>query len=88
MNTRRGGGRTPALTSAALLLNAGARLLLERRRRRFFESLATKSHMSGRAIMRTLALARTIADMEQAPAVGHDHICEAVGFRVREGGAQ
>lgn len=37
--------------------------------------------------MRTLALARTIADMEQVPKVGRDHLCEAVGFRLREGGA-
>lgn len=37
--------------------------------------------------MRTLALARTIADMEQVPKVGRDHLCEAIGFRLREGGA-
>ena len=73
------GASTETLVRACCLNDADAA---------FFESLATKSHMSGRAIMRTLALARTIADMEQAPAVGHDHICEAVGFRVREGGAQ
>ena len=55
--------------------------------RGFLEKLAASGSMSGRAIMRTLALARTIADMEQVPKVGRDHLCEAVGFRLREGGA-
>ena len=55
--------------------------------REFFEQSAKAHNMSGRAIMRTLALARTIADMEQVPKVGRDHLCEAVGFRLREGGA-
>ena len=55
--------------------------------RDFLEKLAASGSMSGRAIMRTLALARTIADMEQVPKVGRDHLCEAVGFRLREGGA-
>ena len=34
-----------------------------------------------------LVAARTIADMEQVSKVGRDHLCEAVGFRLREGGA-
>lgn len=55
--------------------------------RDFLEKLAASGSMSGRAIMRTLALARTIADMEQVLKVGRDHLCEAVGFRLREGGA-
>lgn len=59
---------------------------LSKKNAAFFESVATKAGMSGRAIMRTLALSRTIADMEQVAAVNHDHICEAVGFRLREGG--
>ena len=54
--------------------------------RAFMEKLAASGSMSGRAIMRTLALARTIADMEQVPKVGRDHLCEAVGFRLRDGG--
>ena len=41
--------------------------------------------MSGRAIMRTLAVARTIADMEEAASVGRGHLCEALAFRLREG---
>ena len=41
--------------------------------------------MSGRAIMRTLAVARTVADMEESARVERAHLCEALAFRVREG---
>ena len=41
--------------------------------------------MSGRAIMRTLGVARTIADMDESPAVAKRHLCEALGFRLQEG---
>lgn len=51
----------------------------------FLESMALAHHMSGRAIMRTLGVARTVADMEESRAVGKRHICEALGFRLREG---
>ena len=47
--------------------------------------LEEASRMSGRAIMRTLALARTVADMEERDRVERRHLCEAVGFRLREG---
>ena len=50
----------------------------------FLEDMARAGRMSGRAIMRTLALARTIADMEERARVGRAHLCEAVGFRLRE----
>ncbi len=53
----------------------------------FLESLAQAGHMSGRSIMRTLSLARTVADMEQTQRVNRNHLCEAVGFRLREAGA-
>lgn len=51
----------------------------------FLEKAAKVHGMSGRAIMRTLSVARTIADMEQADTVGKAHLAEALGFRVREG---
>lgn len=51
----------------------------------FLELAAKAGRLSGRAIMRTLALARTIADMEECARVGRDHLCEAIGFRLREG---
>ena len=51
----------------------------------FLESAAKTHVMSGRAIMRTLSVARTIADMGESPEVGKAHLCEALGFRIREG---
>ena len=53
----------------------------------FLEGAARASRLSGRAIMRTLALARTIADMEESARVERGHLCEAIGFRLREGEA-
>ncbi len=51
----------------------------------FLEQVAGANHMSGRAIMRVLRVARTVADMDESPAVAKRHLCEAVGFRLREG---
>ena len=51
----------------------------------FMESAARTNSMSGRAIVRTLSVARTIADMEQSKVVSRNHLCEALGFRLREG---
>ncbi len=50
----------------------------------FLKDAAASARMSGRAIMRTLALARTVADMEESERVGRAHVCEALGFRMRE----
>lgn len=54
---------------------------------RFLERIARLQGMSGRGIVRTLSVARTIADMSQHRSVGKDELCEAIGFRVREGAA-
>lgn len=51
--------------------------------RAFFERAAASAHMSGRAIMRTLSVARTVADMEESLRVEKRHVCEALAFRVR-----
>lgn len=51
----------------------------------FFEQAARRGKMSGRAIVRTLAVARTVADMEESPQVKRAHLCEALAFRIREG---
>lgn len=51
----------------------------------FLEETARLARMSGRAIMRTLALARTVADMEGRKRVERADLCEAIGFRSREG---
>ncbi|MEE0845090.1 MAG: YifB family Mg chelatase-like AAA ATPase [Eggerthellaceae bacterium] len=69
--------------TAALLVGACA---LSDDDERFYEQAASNMHMSGRAIMRTLAVARTIADMDESPTVSRAHLCEALAFRVREGG--
>ncbi|WP_302961712.1 YifB family Mg chelatase-like AAA ATPase [uncultured Adlercreutzia sp.] len=53
--------------------------------RSFLVSVAELHSMSGRAIVRTLAVARTIADMEEADSVGCEHLAEAVSYRVRDG---
>ncbi len=47
---------------------------------------AARTHgMSGRGIVRTLSIARTIADMEEAPRVSVDHLYEALALRLRAG---
>lgn len=49
-----------------------------------FESLARRNHLSGRGIMRTLGVARTLADIAQKEKVGTSEIYEALMYRVRE----
>lgn len=51
----------------------------------FLEGIAAANHMSGRAIMRALGVARTIADMDESLIVVKRHLCEAFGFRLRKG---
>lgn len=80
--TAREGGDTKRHDTAASLIKACA---LTDEDRAFYEDAARAASMSGRAIMRTLAVARTIADMEEAAAVTKSHLCEALAFRLREG---
>ena len=61
---------------------------LDARDEAFFERMAALNHMSGRSIVRTMSVARTIADLAQRPAVAKSDICEALGFRLREGVGQ
>ena len=51
----------------------------------FFEKVARANNMSGRAVVRTLGVARTIADMAQSESVNRDDLLEALAYRVREG---
>lgn len=51
----------------------------------FFENAACRNNMSGRAIVRVLSVARTIADMDERMVVEKGDLCEALGFRLREG---
>ncbi len=49
----------------------------------FFKEVSSGNVLSGRAIMRTLSVARTIADMELCEKVSVEHIAEAVTLRLR-----
>lgn len=51
---------------------------------RYLEEVAKAYHMSGRGIMRTLALARTIADIAKRSRVEKADLCEALNLRVQE----
>lgn len=52
--------------------------------KKLFEDLSRMHHLSGRGIMRTLAVARTIADLEQSERVLEEHLLEAMAYRVKE----
>ena len=53
--------------------------------RSFLEKAADSQQLSGRGVMRVLAVARTIADLEESERVGLGNICEALSYRVSEG---
>lgn len=52
----------------------------------FYEKSCRLGHMSGRGMIRTLSVARTIADMRESERVEKRDLCEALGFRIREAG--
>ena len=56
---------------------------LDSRERAYLELISQKYLLSGRGIMSVLAVARTIADMEESLTVTKDHLLEAVTFRLR-----
>ena len=49
----------------------------------FLEKAARANNLSGRAIVRTLSVARTIADIDQRMNVTRADLCEALGYRLR-----
>lgn len=51
----------------------------------FLRGIAKAMHMSGRGIIRTLNIARTIADMAESESVGQEQVAEALSMRLREG---
>ncbi|WP_315898251.1 YifB family Mg chelatase-like AAA ATPase [Berryella wangjianweii] len=55
---------------------------------RFFVEAARRSALSGRGMARTLAVARTIADIDERQGVQMDDLVEALGFRLRQGCAR
>ena len=52
---------------------------------KLLEDIARVHNMSGRALIRVLRVARTIADLEDAAHVSQDHLLEAVMYRVESG---
>lgn len=48
---------------------------------RFFQQAAATLKLSMRTFHRTLKVARTLADLAASPAVGRDHLAEALGYR-------
>ncbi|HXW51401.1 MAG TPA: YifB family Mg chelatase-like AAA ATPase [Candidatus Acidoferrales bacterium] len=49
--------------------------------RALLSAAASRLHLSARAHDRILRVARTIADLEAAPSVAHQHLAEAIGYR-------
>lgn len=81
-----GGGRTTGMQS---LGKASTRKIVEScmlcdEAQRFAISLSDMHDMSARALVGSLNVARTIADMEEAEMVKVEHLAEAFGFRLSE----
>lgn len=49
----------------------------------YLKEMARLYTMSGRGIVKTLSIARTIADIEESTEVGKQHLCEALELRIR-----
>lgn len=54
---------------------------LKQQEQAFLESAAERMHLSGRALHRTLRVARTIADLSNEPRIQCSHIGEALAYR-------
>lgn len=53
----------------------------------FLRRSARQTNMSGRGIVRTVRIARTIADMAECEVITTPHVAEALSLRLRQGGA-
>jgi magnesium chelatase family protein len=71
-------GRENSLISGKELLEACS---MTADARRFLENTARNDNLSGRAITRSLRVARTIADLDRSERVHERHVAEALGFR-------
>lgn len=74
------GGRTNSLMSNREIKNMAK---LEPKAKTFLENAADKLGLSARGYMRTIRVARTIADLEGAEIITVDHIGEALQYRLR-----
>ena len=52
--------------------------------REFVVEMAESNNLSGRGLINSLRVARTIADIGQSERVTTNHVAEALGFRLRE----
>lgn len=57
---------------------------LSREARRFLEDAVDRMALSARAYVRTLKVARTIADLDGSEVVGESHVAEAAQYRSLE----
>ena len=76
---RLGDAREQGVSGAGAALLASCKL--GTKERAALEMMAERYQLSGRGIMSALAVARTIADMEESERVTQDHLLEAVSFR-------
>ena len=56
---------------------------LDTKEQAFLEMAADRYQLSGRGIISTLAVARTIADMSEETCVREHHLVEAISYRPR-----
>ena len=71
-------GRPNALLTADMLAST---CILGEEQKMALESAATRMHLSGRGLHRTLRVARTIADLDGREIIGTGHISEALAYR-------
>ncbi|MBQ9068019.1 MAG: YifB family Mg chelatase-like AAA ATPase [Eggerthellaceae bacterium] len=77
--------RNPSGSSKSSVANLMEACRMNTSTRAFFKHAAQRNALSGRAIMRTLRVARTIADLELRDEVAKEHVAEALALRIRVG---
>lgn len=87
--TRQGGDDSLAASSQMTSAELIESCLLDDDARKFAISMAEQRELSGRALVGSLKVARTVADMEESERVTAEHLAEAFAYRVSDsiGGA-